>query len=296
MTWRAHITNEAAPPEGGRFAAILGARPSKGARSPQLWNAVFERSGDTARMVCLDVPDEQALRAVLEGLDSDPAFIGGAATMPYKEAIARWLGPDRLTLEAERIGAVNCLYRDADGRLAGANTDGEGALSSLQRAFGPIAGKRALLIGPGGAGKAVAVFLASSKCNVTIAARRPEAAASFAEKIGARTVAAPVDAQTLGEVELLINCTPLGFAQTDPMASPVDPGALSALAQDTCVFDVIYDPAETPLLRAAHALGLRSLNGSEMNLEQAVLGFLKATPTADPSIVRETMAAARMAA
>lgn len=296
MTWRAHITNEAAPPEGGRFAAILGASPSKGARSPQLWNAVFERSGDPARMICLDIPDERALSAVLAGLDSDPAFIGGAATMPYKEAIARWLGPDRLTPEAARIGAVNCLYRGEDGTLMGANTDGEGALASLTGQVGSIDGKRALLIGPGGAGKAVAAFLASAGCAVTIAARRPETAAAFAEAIGAEIIPLPVDARTLTGMDLLVNCTPLGFAQTDPTASPVEPEALSALARDACIFDVIYDPAETPLLGAARALGLRTLNGSEMNLEQAVLGFLKATPSADPSIVRETMAAARAAA
>ena len=156
------------------------------------------------------------LEAVLEGLATDPRFVGGAVTMPHKETIAAWLGPDRLSPEAARIGAVNCLYRDDQGTLVGTNTDGEGALVSLERIAGPVAGKKVMLLGPGGAGKAVAAYLAGAGAQVTLAARDPQSARDFAGKIGAKHIPMSAAPDALSSTDILVNCTSVGFAQSDP--------------------------------------------------------------------------------
>ena len=78
-------------------------------------------------------------------------------TIPHKEAVFKWL-KGRLTYSSKKIGAVNCLFRDKNGTLKGTNTDGEAALESFKKKFGNIKNKKILLIGPGGAGKAVASY------------------------------------------------------------------------------------------------------------------------------------------
>ena len=129
-----YINNKISIPIANKFAAILGFSPSKGARSPLLWNKAFEMHGSESKMIPLDV-EEKNIGKVLELLDANVNFIGGAIAVPHKETIAKYLlslDPKRLSPEARDIGAVNCLFRNNKGELCATNTDGEGATRSLK--------------------------------------------------------------------------------------------------------------------------------------------------------------------
>jgi len=282
-------------PEGRSFAAILGANPSRGARSPALWNAAFQAHGVDAEMLPIDVPAER-LDALLGVLDATPSFLGGAIAVPHKEAVARWLG-DRCSAEAADIGAVNCLYRAANGRLAGTNTDGEGALVSFRNRLGEVAGAQVVLLGLGGAGKAVAAFFrrAVGPSGRLIVCSRSDSARAVAERLSARFIAWADKASVFPETDVLVNCTSLGFgAQVD--ASPVDAAELSRLPGRARVFDIVYQPSPTVLLARAAARGLAVLDGTAMNLEQAVLAYGHAAPAPrGPEVTRAAMEAAKKA-
>jgi len=261
------------------FAAILGASPSRGARSPVLWNAAFDAHGLAARMLPIDVTAER-LDALLDELDAYPSFLGGAVTMPHKEAVARWLG-SRMTPEAQAIGAINCLFRGADGRLHGTNTDGEGALRSFESRFGSVRDKTVLLLGPGGAGKAVAAFFqraAGPGGSLEIASRSSEAKI-VAARLEAHAVAWSEVDSALGRCDVLINCTSVGSG-FQVGQSPLSAPQIEKLPSRAVVFDIIYQPSPTALLAHALARGLPTLDGSGMNLEQAVLayGYAAAAP------------------
>jgi len=269
-----------------RYAAIIGQSPSKGARSPRLWNAAFSAARIDAEMLPLDVP-EGRLEAVISALRSDSRFIGGAVTMPYKQAILPFL--DRSEPEAERIGAVNALYRDGE-NLIGANTDGASALAEIEKLAGSsLAGRRAVVLGTGGLGVAVAAYLAGRVGQLTLLNRTMPKAQEFAKRlVGQANVSPwPVTAGQMASADILVNCTSVGHASGDVSACPLGPDfsrLLTAMPAGAIVFDAIYQPDETVLLRQARARGLHVANGLGMNLEQAVLAFARACPQAFQSM------------
>ncbi|NQW10002.1 MAG: shikimate dehydrogenase [Alphaproteobacteria bacterium] len=274
-----------------RYAAILGANPSKGARSPLLWNAGFAAAGIDAVMHPMDTTVEN-LSTVIAALKADRRYLGGAVTMPHKQAIAAHL--DRLEPEAARIGAVNAIYRDGDA-LVGANTDGAGALAQIEELVGganALATKRALLIGLGGAGIAVAAYLAGHVASLMLANRTRSVADEVAARLSSTAVDYPVSRRVLETIDLLVNATTIGH-QDGLQGSPVSADDLGALPVGAVVYDIIYQPRETPLLRAAAARGLAVRDGLGMNLDQAVIAFVKANPAAlDMDAVRAAMLAA----
>ena len=283
---------------GDSYAAILGLTPSKGARSPLLWNAAFAKMGRTCRMYPFDVQPER-LELLVEALRADPRFIGGSCTMPFKQTLLPLL--DGLDPEAAKIGAVNCLYRRGGGW--GANTDGAGALPALKDVAGSLDGRRALVLGAGGAARAVAVFLAGAGAQVTISNRTQATAEDLAGVLGGQMVGWPPSAEDLANTDILVNCTAVGFengngAGLSPLSGETDPEknreasqtALSTLPNGAVVFDVVYQPPNTPLLEQASAQGLSVLNGLPMNIEQAVIAFCMAVgEEADPATVRTVM-------
>ena len=273
------------------YAAILGATPSKGARSPLLWNAAFTAAGIDAVMHPMDTAAEN-LGAVVSALKADPRFVGGAVTVPHKQAVGSFL--DRLEPEAARIGAVNAIYRDGTS-LVGANTDGAGALSQIEILMGGadlLKTKRATLIGLSGAGLAVAAYLAGRTASLTLANRTRATADAASQKLGAIAVDYPLSPEVLEATDLLVNATTIGHSD-GPEGLPVAENLLAALPEDAAVYDVIYSPSPTPLLAAAHALGLATRDGLGMNLDQAVIAFDKALPGALPvDRIREAMRAA----
>lgn len=273
------------------YAAILGASPSKGARSPLLWNAAFQAAGMDAVMHPMDATPDTML-SLLAALKADPRYIGGAVAVPFKQTIGPML--DRLEPEAARIGAVNAIYRDGE-ELVGANTDGAGALSQIEELVGgpePLRRRHALLIGVGGAGIAVAAYLAARTASLTLANRDYARAEAAAVKLTAEAIRSPLRPEDLERVELLVNCTTVGY-QDGPAGSPVDDAALAALPEGAAVYDIIYQPRQTPLLKAAAARGLVTRDGLGMNLDQAVIAWMKANPgRLDMAAVRTAMAAA----
>jgi shikimate dehydrogenase len=256
------------------YAAIIGANPSRGARSPLLWNAAFQGLGIDARMIALDL-GEMELPLALSFLELDNNFIGGAVAAPYKEIIAKFI-PDRLTTEAMQIGSVNCLFRRG-GQLHGTNTDGEACVDRLESAAGSVEASRVLVLGAGGTGKSVAAFFAKKILDLrhlTITSRS-DAGLTLSKKLGCNWIPWNVIDQILPSVDILVNCTSVGSAPAQD--SPVSRAQLRLLRHGALVYDVIYNPPETKLLKDARSVGLRVMNGSAMNLGQAVFGFSYAT-------------------
>ncbi len=263
-----------------RYAAILGLAPSKGARSPLLWNAAFQEAGIDAEMLPLDVT-EGNLSALLAALKADPRYIGGAVAVPHKQGLVPLL--DRLEPEAERIGAVNAIWRDGDD-LVGANTDGAGALSQLQEALGDLGRRRTLLVGLGGAGLAVAAYLAPEVGELALANRDRSKTEAAAARLGddVKVAELPLSIATATNVDLLVNCTSVGMTGGAPGTAfdPTAEAVIAALPTQAFVYDIVYQPRETPLLKLARARHLRTLDGLGMNLDQAVIAFEKANPKA----------------
>jgi shikimate dehydrogenase len=212
---------------------------------------------------------------------------GANVTMPHKRAVLDHL--DEVSGEAQRIGAANVIVRAGD-RLIGANTDGAGFLRFLQRTAGAeAAGANVVLLGAGGAARAVGVALADAGARVTIVARAPETAGGAAAAIGEGTAVVPWTerAQAASAADVIVNATPVGTSgEESPL--PAD-----AMEPRHLVVDLVYAPPVTPLLAAARAAGARGHNGLGMLVEQAALAFELWTGRPAPS---EAMSAAALAA
>lgn len=295
-----------------RFAAIIGEYPSRGARSPKLWNAVFAGHEFSARFHPFDVAPMN-LAAVVEALRKDTRFIGGAVAVPYKSAIVPLL--DEIDPVVGSIGAVNALYRNGS-RLVGTNTDGEAALTVLRRKLGVdrIQARNVLIIGSGGTGAAVASYVARDLGNsghLFLSNRGQKAAESLAARLTPEVdvVAWPPQRSDLKTLDVLINCTSVGYAPGDNADTIVNRyltalssdgnvagnirgslDALRALPPSCIVFDVVYQPRDTMLLCLAEGLGLPTLSGLSVNLEQAVIAFAKAVPDIASESIRNIMA------
>jgi shikimate dehydrogenase len=213
---------------------------------------------------------EEAVRAT-----RGPDWLGLGVTAPYKRVVADLV--DEVEPEAATIGAVNNVVRTADGRLIGFNSDAPGFRVGVEGAMGrPLEGLDVVVAGAGGAAHAV-VFacLDAGARRVTIGSRDVASAAALAQRfasVGSGTASAvalddPAFAAALVSADLAVNATTVGMTQPG-MTIDVD-----RLRPDATVFDLVYVPPETPLLRAARARGLRAANGSEMLIAQAVIAF-----------------------
>lgn len=204
---------------------------------------------------------------------------GVNVTVPHKTAALRLM--TELSAHAAAIGAVNTVVVDGD-RLIGFNTDWSGFLADLDEKGVDIVGRRALVLGAGGAARAVVYALCQREAEVVVAARRPAQARRLAAELGlpgiqARDLAA-IDA--LQPVALLVNTTPVGMAP-HAEASPW-PREAGWPGRPT-VYDLIYNPTETALMRAARAAGLRAENGLGMLVQQGAQAFERWTGCAPPS-------------
>ena len=279
---------------------ILG-YPLSHSASPAFQQAALDHLGLDARYEAWEVEPERLAERVrqLRG----PDLLGFSVTVPHKEAIMPLL--DAVDDTARDIGAVNTVVC-RDGRLVGANTDQEGFLTALREegAYEPR-GASALLLGAGGAARAVAyALLAEGAARVAIANRSPERARVLAEELGARfparVEALPLDAEALSPlleadvpVDLLVNCTSLGMAHgPDPDASPVPAGLMPGSA---LVYDLVYNPQETPLLAAARRAGARTLGGLPMLVYQGAVAFRLWTGREAPIAVMMRAASAALA-
>ncbi|TWD75872.1 shikimate dehydrogenase [Variovorax beijingensis] len=246
--------------------------PLTTAKSPELLNRLFfEQRADA---VCIPfVVKDDGLPAFVTGARALGNLSGVLVTMPHKQRMLAFV--DELHPTARQVGALNVIRCDKDGRWVGAIFDGLGCVLGMQWEGNHPANKSVLLVGAGGAGRAIAFAVASAGARaLTIfdvdERRADELATSVAAATGCSTRSGPPDPDGF---EIVINATPLGMNATDAM--PVDP---ERLEPGSVVVDIINAPEPTPLCRAAHARGCRTQGGRPMHEGQALhalrfLGF-----------------------
>jgi shikimate dehydrogenase len=206
-------------------------------------------------------------------------------TLPHKETVIDKL--DRLTPSANRIGAVNTIYKDG-ATLVGDNTDRDGFLLDLKNALAPEVGT-ALVLGAGGSARAVVSGLSDQGWKVWVAARKLEQARQLTDAFrrGAGTTISPInlDSGSIGalgtELNLIINTTPVGMSP-DVHDSPWPKDF--PFPQEACLYDLVYTPRQTQLVQAARAAGLQAESGMGMLVEQAALSFECWTGQAAPRL------------
>jgi shikimate dehydrogenase len=267
------ITNKIENLPYNNYTVIIGSSPSKGARSPSLWNAAFQRYKIKNHMIPLDTNNNNIFK-LLNTLEKDKNFIGGCVTIPHKETVFKWL-KGKVTRTSKKIGAVNCLFRDRKGKLRGTNTDGEAALKSYKNKFGSIKNKKIILIGAGGAGKAVASYFVSeiSRRKNLVITGRSKSSEKYSKKIGSTWLHNKnIVNLDLEKFDTIINCTSLGFGKLINK-SPISFNKLKNNKKKLNIFDIIYKPKFTKLILDAKKKNFKTLNGLDMNLRQAVLAF-----------------------
>ncbi|HTV00436.1 MAG TPA: type I 3-dehydroquinate dehydratase [Luteitalea sp.] len=228
-------------------------RPIGHSWSPTLHNAALQALGQDAVYLPLEAADIDDVLALADVLDVQ----GLSVTAPFKlDALRRATVADDL---AQRLGAANTLTRVAGG-WAARNTDVEGFLQPLRNRL-TLAGARAAVVGAGGAARAVVAGLVAEGATVTVHARRAEQAAALTA-LGANVGEWPPPA---GSWDLLVNTTPLGTA---PGVGDT-PVAADGLVGGGLVYDLVYNPGHTRLLRDAQAAGCDTLGGLEMLIGQA---------------------------
>ena len=263
-----------------RRVGLLG-KPLKRRHSQVMHDAAFDACGIDARYVLLELEPEAVEPAVREARTSDD-WLGLGVTAPYKPVVAELV--DVVEPDAAAIGAVNNVAKDAGGELVGLNTDAPGFTIGVERAMErPLSGTSVVIAGAGGAAHAV-VFacLTAGAVRVTVANRTLARADAMLERFatvgGGERRAVTFDAEefaaALATADLAVNATTVGM---------VDAGAtipVEKLGSAATVFDLVYVPAETSLLRAAREHGLKAANGSEMLIAQAALAFRRWTGVA----------------
>jgi shikimate dehydrogenase len=254
-----------------RLAAVIGS-PIRHSLSPVLYNTAFAEAGLDWVFLAFEV-----------GADAVPAAFGGmralgieglSVTMPCKEAAAAAV--DECTDVAARLGAVNSVRLDGD-RLVGHNTDGAGFVDSLRLDAGvEPAGSRCVVLGAGGAARAVVLALAGAGASqVTVVGRTPDRADRAAALAG--PIGAVGEASAVEDADLLVNATPIGMG--DDAGLPIDARLLRA---GLVVADLVYHPLDTPLLQAARTRGATPVGGLGMLVHQAAHQFVAWTGEAAP--------------
>jgi len=239
--------------------AVLGVvgRPIAHSVSPAMHNAALQAAGLDAVYVPLEAESWTDFEALAGSLDIRAASV----TAPFKREA--WQACRVTDDAASRAGAVNTLRRAGDGGWIGCNTDVEGFLDPLRAELRP--GRRVTVIGAGGAARSVAMALSAEPVVLTVRARRLGAAREIAALAGGQAGRLPVPP---GSWDVLVNATPVG-TWPEVTASPVDPPVLTG----GLVYDLVYNPAETSLLRAARAAGCETIGGLEMLVAQGARQF-----------------------
>ncbi len=237
--------------------------PVEHSLSPAMHNAAF---GELALNYCYvampvkaeDLPDAvRGLRAL--------SFHGFNVTVPHKEAVVPLL--DEVDEEAAFIGAVNTVRNDG-GVLKGFNTDGRGFIESLKEAGVDPSGKEVFILGAGGAARAIGYYLAEKASRLHIFDLDSGKCHGLVRDLGKLSdeVHAAEDRDIVRSVDMVVNATPLGLKESDPL--PVEPGLLR---REQVVCDLIY--WDTPLMKEARGKGCKTVNGLGMLLWQGVFAF-----------------------
>ena len=244
------------------YAEVIG-HPIAHSKSPLIHQFWLDRLGIVARYQATDIEPEKLAEYFAERRN-DPAWRGCNITIPHKIAALEFVADPGEVRNS--IGAINVAFRDEAGVLTGTNSDAGGF-------YGPISdmslvGETAVVIGSGGAARAVLFALAQADIGeVVILARNALRAAGLLAHFGLKGSVLPMDAR-LPEAALLVNASPLGMKGQEPLMLD-----LASLPDDALVYDLVYSPIETPLLKAARSRELETVDGLEMLVGQAAIAF-----------------------
>lgn len=246
----------------GMITGITG-YPLSHSLSPQLHQAAFEHLGMSGMYVRFPA-DTNELDKLLE-IMREMRISGINVTIPHKEAIIPLL--DEVDDMARRTGAVNTVLNQ-NGRLVGLNTDIDGVAGTFAAAGISPKGKRALILGAGGAAKACCFFLVEGGASLSVVNRSRERADKLAEQFPGTDVLSE-EAALRAEFDIVINCTPLGM-KGFPDELPIDPGIFR---EGQFVMDTIYNPPKTRFMVEAERKGAFTRSGIEMLIYQALSAF-----------------------
>lgn len=256
-----------------RQLAVIG-NPIGHSLSPVMHNEAFRHQRMNCNYSAYAVEPDQ-LKAAIAGVRA-LGMLGVNVTIPFKEAVLDLL--DEVAPMARQIGAVNTIV-NRGGRLVGYNTDGWGFISSLEEAGVRPKGLNAVVLGAGGAARAIAFYLAMAGVrHLTISNRTPERAevlardvAAAAPDVSSQSVAAlsAAERSALIDATLVVNCTPLGMGGEG--GSPVND--INLLPQSAVVYDTVYIPMETKLIKDARLRGLKTVSGLGMFVHQGACAW-----------------------
>jgi shikimate dehydrogenase len=255
-----------------RRVALLG-NPLKRRHSQVMHDAAFDAAGIDARYVLLELEPDAVEAAVAAA--RGPEWLGLGVTAPYKPVVAGLV--DEVEHDALAIGAVNNVLRTDDARLIGFNSDAPGFRAGAEAALEQsLEGLEVAVAGAGGAAHAVVyACLTAGASRVTVGNRTLEGAERLAARFEAvrpgmvrpAVLGGGAFETALASADLAVNATTVG------MLAPGATIPVERLPAHATVFDLVYVPPETPLLRAARDRGLRAANGSEMLIRQAEIAF-----------------------
>jgi shikimate dehydrogenase len=244
-----------------RVAGVIG-DPVRHSLSPRLHNAAYAALGLDWIFAAFEVPDGNAGAALAAARAF--GFVGLSVTMPHKRAIG--LLCDDMSERAAIVKSVNTVTLAPNGEAIGDSTDGAGFLRSLADDGIDVADRTVVILGAGGAARAVAWSLGDAGAQVTVAARQITAATEAARFAGGTAVAWDDRADAAAGADIVVNATPIGMATDSELPLPV-----RAITARQVVADLVYEPRETPLLAAARAAGAHAVGGIGMLVHQAAL-------------------------
>lgn len=251
------MANRSADAESALYC-VLG-DPVAHSLSPVMHNRALAHHGLNAVYLAFRVTD---IEAAIQGLRA-MGIKGASITLPHKSRVMQYL--DDIDPVAAEIGAVNTIIND-NGRLIGKNSDVTGAVDALRAKTEP-ASKKILIVGAGGAARAIGYGVRNAGAQVTIANRTPETGVRLAADLEVDFL--PLADLQQSRIDILINTTPVGMHPATA-ASPV-PDAI--LSPEIVVMDIIYNPLETALLKAATRAGCRTIDGLAMFVNQGAQQF-----------------------
>jgi shikimate dehydrogenase len=255
-----------------QFCGVIG-NPVGHSLSPAIHNAAFRKLGLNFVYLAWQV---ELIGDAIKGLRALGNFRGASVTIPYKVAAIPFL--DHVEVTAQRIGAINTIVAEKS-ELTGYNTDATGALRALKEGRVELKGRHIVILGSGGAARAIAFALAgeSGADKLTLLGVDDPERASVAQDVRSQAALTVEDfhldeaalRRVLPYTHVLIHCTPVGMSpKTDTTCIPS-----SFLHGDLSVMDIVYNPLETRLLKDAKRAGCRTIPGLEMFLNQAVTQF-----------------------
>jgi 3-dehydroquinate dehydratase/shikimate dehydrogenase len=252
--------------------------------SPLMMNTAFRRETVNAVYLALQTSKVDDLFKLVREIPIQ----GVSITMPLKQDIIPLL--ERTDPLSTKIGAVNTIFRAQDGKFYGFNTDVAGIIAPLERRMA-LAGTKVLVLGAGGVGRAAVFGLRDKGADVWILNRTPETAQKLARQAGAKTIKRDAVAKT--GFDIIINATPVGMTgnKAAPLLGPED-------LQCRLVFDLVYNPLETPLLRMARQKSIAVITGVEMFVQQGARQFEIWTgkPAPEEEMLRVVLHSLRQAA